>query len=365
MKQSSSQSLREPSDDDGLHSDDWIKDAAKVGDVQDDLSIRNKSDNDTALEQLDESHREISNESSDRITDPEGSVIDSINNHEAINSSKSESNVLKSEEIIEIHPIDSNKVNCSLRRISREKVTDKNDSREEMEEVVNRVQLVNRSSLLDELNVGSMGHVTHLAASSAFSVASKLTNGTSINSTDGMAANETGSVPSEGHESECLTVLFYFDWCPFSQAAAPAYNALARAFPSLNVWAIDTHSKNSINMRFGLVGVPSVLFFHRGRMIAKYNGTTVSLDGLTSFVSRVSNLRPVDGVEVTDEDLVGPVPGLHGSRTSFNYVLAFAVLFLTSVSGFFLVHSPLWTRLKEAVHRTWREAGEAQHEHAE
>lgn len=120
---------------------------------------------------------------------------------------------------------------------------------------------MSRASLLDELNVGSLGHVTHLGGSSSVTVqapSSSSADSKMLKSEQEMKPNTSttatssknataGSAPakySASEESECLTVMFYFDWCPFSQAAAPAYNALPRAFPSLNVWALDTHSKN-------------------------------------------------------------------------------------------------------------------------
>ena len=39
----------------------------------------------------------------------------------------------------------------------------------------------------------------------------------------------------------CTVVLFYASWCRFSAQMAPHYNALARAFPSLDVVAIDAY----------------------------------------------------------------------------------------------------------------------------
>ena len=41
---------------------------------------------------------------------------------------------------------------------------------------------------------------------------------------------------TQGH---CAVVLFYAPWCTFCARVAPHYNALARAFPQLDVLAID------------------------------------------------------------------------------------------------------------------------------
>ena len=40
--------------------------------------------------------------------------------------------------------------------------------------------------------------------------------------------------------SPCVMVLFFAPWCPFCAETAPHYNALARAFPQLDVVAVDT-----------------------------------------------------------------------------------------------------------------------------
>lgn len=56
--------------------------------------------------------------------------------------------------------------------------------------------------------------------------------------------NNTGllySLNFEKNESgaDCVLVLFYAPWCPFCAEAAPSFNALARAFPQLDILAVD------------------------------------------------------------------------------------------------------------------------------
>ena len=47
------------------------------------------------------------------------------------------------------------------------------------------------------------------------------------------------AVRSRSQPAVCLLVLFYGRSCPFSAAAAPHVNALPRAFPDLQVLAVD------------------------------------------------------------------------------------------------------------------------------
>lgn len=56
----------------------------------------------------------------------------------------------------------------------------------------------------------------------------KLVNGTSLT-----------LMLSESKLNDCLIVMFYVPWCPFSARLAPYYNALPRAFNQLDILAFD------------------------------------------------------------------------------------------------------------------------------
>lgn len=43
----------------------------------------------------------------------------------------------------------------------------------------------------------------------------------------------------ESQQNECIVVLFYVPWCPFSAKLAPFFNALPRAIPHLDFLAFD------------------------------------------------------------------------------------------------------------------------------
>ena len=57
-----------------------------------------------------------------------------------------------------------------------------------------------------------------------------------LNSTQLM--DRLGSNKNESN-NKCAVVLFYAPWCTFSAQAAPHFNALARVFPQLDVYAIN------------------------------------------------------------------------------------------------------------------------------
>ncbi|XP_076365623.1 thioredoxin domain-containing protein bug isoform X2 [Tachypleus tridentatus] len=168
--------------------------------------------------------------------------------------------------------------------------------------------------------------------------------------------------PTEKNDSECVVVLFYSPWCVFSAKTAPHFNALARVFPYVHFLALDTATYSGLNMRYGLVGVPTVLLFHKGKPIAKFNGSEAQIENFAVFLTKYTGLSPEDELNITTADMMGPVPTQPDQRTDFVLILAW-IFTLGCLCTWFL-RSSLWQRIVECVHNTWREA-EAQHEHVD
>jgi thiol-disulfide isomerase/thioredoxin len=161
-------------------------------------------------------------------------------------------------------------------------------------------------------------------------------------------------------QSRCALVLFFYPWCPFSAKTAPHFNALGRIYPQLHVLALDAYAHNSINMRFGLVGIPSILLFRNGKMVAKFNDSDPSVEGFVSFVQKVTGLSPELEPVVLEEDNAGPVPTVPEKR--LDLVLLLSWLFIGLCFAYFFGTSTLFKRIAESVRNNWREA-EAQREH--
>ena len=56
------------------------------------------------------------------------------------------------------------------------------------------------------------------------------------------------NVTNRSMGAECHLVMFYAPWCPFSAQAAPHFNGLARAFPDIGLYAVDS-SKSQVRFR--------------------------------------------------------------------------------------------------------------------
>ena len=116
----------------------------------------------------------------------------------------------------------------------------------------------------------------------------------------------------------------------------------------------------SINMRFGLVGVPSILLFHNGKIAGKFNNSSFTLDALISFVNKLTGLEPDPTVILSLEDLITPIRVI--PQKSPDIVLIISTLFLILMLAYLIIKSAYFNRIVEFLRNTWREA-EAHHEH--
>ena len=154
------------------------------------------------------------------------------------------------------------------------------------------------------------------------------------------AANRSSPAP-------CSLTLFFADWCHFSAAAAPHFNALARAFPQLPVHAVDSSKHHSLNTQYGVMAVPTILVFHNSKPLYKYNLTEYSLDKFIEFVSLVTGLEAVNGTTVESQDFEGPVPSVAVEHRNLYLWLALTFSLLCGIFQF--SKSPLARQLRAQV----------------
>ncbi|KAI8520951.1 cell redox homeostasis [Branchiostoma belcheri] len=147
----------------------------------------------------------------------------------------------------------------------------------------------------------------------------KVVNGTELIHQLKVTQPAAGNVTAEG---DCVLVMFYAPWCPFSAAAAPAYHAVPRAFPAVTVLAIDAVANSHLNTRFGTVAVPNIMLlntrfgtvavpnimlFYNGKALSRFNQSERSLDQLRMFVKNHTALRDRT-VKIEPRDFAGPLP---------------------------------------------------------
>ncbi|KAK7112177.1 thioredoxin domain-containing protein 15-like isoform X2 [Littorina saxatilis] len=160
--------------------------------------------------------------------------------------------------------------------------------------------------------------------------------------------------------ADCVLVMFYAPWCHFCAATAPHYNAVARAFPQLEVLAVDTVHFSNLNARFGTVAVPNIMLFHQSRSAVRFNHTERHFQTLLQFITNTTGLEANGSVELSPEDYDGPLSSTPTEET--DYLLWFAWLFIIACSGYIFIYSQAGQRAIERVNVLWQEH---QHQHIE
>lgn len=113
-------------------------------------------------------------------------------------------------------------------------------------------------------------------------------------------------------------------------------------------------------MRYGLVGVPTILLFHNGKVAAKLNDSNPTVDGFVAFIQQLTGLSPQMPTNLTESDLLGPLSSTPEDK--FDYLLLLASIFALICFGYLFGKSNLFKTTVETVRNNWREA-EAQHQH--
>ncbi|EDO34022.1 predicted protein [Nematostella vectensis] len=154
-------------------------------------------------------------------------------------------------------------------------------------------------------------------------------------------------VNSTGNTTDgCAVVLFYTRFCVFSAKLAPMFNAFGRAYNNTPVLALDAYQHNSMNARLGVVATPTILIFHAGKPVLKFNHSQ-TLHDLRTFVKNHTGLEGNSSIEVSTEDYDGPVSSITIKEP--NYYLAISSLFLLFYGLFVFSQSnyslQMWLRL--------------------
>ncbi|OQR75887.1 thioredoxin domain-containing protein 15-like [Tropilaelaps mercedesae] len=159
--------------------------------------------------------------------------------------------------------------------------------------------------------------------------------------------------------NECSLLIFYSPHCMFSVRSAPYLNGIARYYPNISVLALPINESSSVNMKYGIVGVPTVLLLHNARAIAKLNHTnTTSLDQLAVFVEKHTGISPLENMTLLPGDFLGPLPCQVVERP--NWLLLVAWIFTVLAFIYLLLQSSYAAKAYNWFVATWREAREAE-----
>ncbi|XP_052172668.1 5'-adenylylsulfate reductase-like 5 [Diospyros lotus] len=92
-----------------------------------------------------------------------------------------------------------------------------------------------------------------------------------------------------------ISVLFYGSWCPFSQDASLAFEALAYMFPEIKHLAVEYSSAMpSVFSRYGIHSLPSILLVNQTSKM-QFRGSK-DLQSLVKFYENITGFKPVQYV---------------------------------------------------------------------
>ena len=175
-----------------------------------------------------------------------------------------------------------------------------------------------------------------------------------------MSERHNPNITNRSTPGECSLVIFYASWCPFSAMAAPSFNGLARLYPDVKLYAVDSSKYQSINTQFGILALPTLILFHNTKPISKFNHSNYMLENFSEFINTFTGLEPVLPLELLDQDMEGPMPTKAVPEP--DYYLYLAWFFTIACALGYFGKSSYCEWIIESVRNNWREA-EIQHEH--
>lgn len=168
----------------------------------------------------------------------------------------------------------------------------------------------------------------------------------------------TGGTKIDQIPGNCVVMLFYTKFCPGCLQLIPHWNSLARSFPDIKVGAIDALDHPNLNTELGIIGLPSVILFHNGRMIQKFNITQqATANNFVNFITTHTNLKPSGNVVVTSEDFSPTSPlKITMQEEQFDCYLWLSWIFIVFCSVYYFTRSRIYKQIVEMIRLNWTDA---------
>jgi len=143
-----------------------------------------------------------------------------------------------------------------------------------------------------------------------------------------------GNATKRHEYGSCVVVHFCTPTSLECARVAEEFNLLPHLFPNLPVAYIDAYQFTRFNAEFGIVSLPTLMIFHQGRPLLKYDPAFDETSRLAcaKFIMRHTNLKTVDPKSINKMILeltrTGPLPNVPDFKTDFYLGLAWAFILI-------------------------------------
>ncbi|XP_016941079.3 uncharacterized protein bug [Drosophila suzukii] len=175
-----------------------------------------------------------------------------------------------------------------------------------------------------------------------------------------------GNATKRHEPGSCVVVHFCTASSLECARVAPMMNLLPHLFPTLPIAYVDAYEFGRFNAEFGIVSLPTLMIFHQGRPLIKYDPSWSDSEkrSFARFIMRHTNVKTVDPQAIhpdifnrTRREPLSNVP-----IVQTDYYLGLAWAFILACLANYLRQTVFWKQLVEMVQRNWRESEETQME---
>ncbi|KAI8036327.1 thioredoxin domain-containing protein 15 [Drosophila gunungcola] len=175
-----------------------------------------------------------------------------------------------------------------------------------------------------------------------------------------------GNATKRHEPGSCVVVHFCTASSLECARVAPVMNLLPHLFPTLPIAYVDAYEFGRFNAEFGIVSLPTLMIFHQGRPLIKYDPSWSDSEkrSFGKFIMRHTNVRTVDPQaihpDILNRSRREPLSNVPIVQT--DYYLGLAWAFILACLANYLRQTVFWKQLVEMVQRNWRESEETQME---
>lgn len=157
----------------------------------------------------------------------------------------------------------------------------------------------------------------------------------------------------------CVFVLFYTLNCLSSRIVWLEYFNAHPFFPHIQWVQVDTLKFYTLNADFGITGLPTLMLFHQGKPVRKYNLVRPTAMRIIHFLWINTNLEPAEKILLYNEDnYYMPQPVYEPDP-----YLKLAWAFICICVLYYAVHTASFKKFGVFMKRMWHESARGQHGH--